>query len=83
MAETKNLTQEELQQLKDIRSEVLQLASTLGELSYQEVLISLDKAKITDAIKQVREKEQAVFAELTQKYGDGFVNLDTGTIETK
>lgn len=83
MAETKNLTQEELQSLKDIRSEVLQLASSLGEISYQEILLNLDKTRITDAIKYTREREQSLFAELTEKYGDGYINLDTGTIETK
>lgn len=81
--EQKTLTQEELQQLKDIRSEVLQLASSLGELSYQEVLINLEKTKITDAIKQIRSKEQALFAEFGKKYGDGVVNIETGVIEPK
>lgn len=81
--ENKALTQEELQQLKDIRSEVLQLASTLGELSYQEVLLSIDKARVADAVKEVRIKEQALFAEFGKKYGDGVVNIETGTIEAK
>jgi len=81
--ENKTLTQEELQQLKDIRSEVLQLASTLGEVSYQEVLLNIDKARIADAIKEVRIKEQALFAEFGKKYGDGVVNIETGTIEAK
>ena len=81
--ENKTLTQEELQQLKDIRSQVLQLASTLGEIGYQEVLLNMDKAKVADAIKETRTKEQALFAEFGKKYGDGVVNIETGTIEAK
>jgi hypothetical protein len=81
--EQKTLTQEELQQLKDIRSQVLQLASTLGEISYQEVLIGIDKAKIAESIKEVRLKEQTLFAEFGKKYGDGVVNIETGEIEAK
>ena len=81
--ENKNLTQEELQQLKDIRNQVLQLASTLGEISYQEVLLNMDKTKITEAIKETRTKEQALFAEFGKKYGDGVINLETGEIQVK
>lgn len=81
--EQKTLTQEELQQLKDIRNQVLQLASTLGEISYQEVLLSMDRTKITDSIKEIRLKEQALFTEFGKKYGDGVVNIETGVIEAK
>lgn len=81
--ENKNLTQEELQQLKDIRGQVLQLASTLGEISYQQILLDLDKAKVTDGIKDLRVKEQLLFAELGKKYGDGVINIETGVVEPK
>ena len=46
----KTLTQEELQQVQDIRKQALELASALGELGYQQVLIDLDKANLTQAV---------------------------------
>jgi len=80
---SKSLTQEELQQLKDIRQEILQLASTLGELGYQQILLDLDHEKLTEAVKDVKVKEQGLLANFSDIYGDGVINLETGEIQPR
>ena len=77
------LTQEELQQLKNIKKEVLAAASTLGELDYQTVLIQLERGKMIDEIKDIKEREQQLLKSFGQKYGDGIINLETGEIEPR
>jgi len=80
---SQTISQEDLAQLKSVREQVLQLASALGELGYQEVLINLEKEKITNAIKEVRAKEQSLLQSFGQQYGDGIVDLETGEIKPR
>jgi hypothetical protein len=77
------LSQEELQQIKEVRKQMLELASVLGELGYQEVILSIEKSKFTEAVKNVREKERSLLDEFGKKYGDGIVDLETGEIQSK
>lgn len=77
------LSQEELQQVKEIRKQTLELVSALGELSYQEVLVSIEKSKLTEAVKNVREKERLLLDEFGKKYGDGVIDLETGEIQSR
>lgn len=77
------LTQEELQQLKGIKDEVLTTASALGELEYQSVLIQIEHEKLVEAIKSIREREQQLLKGFGQKYGDGIINLETGEIDPR
>jgi len=79
----KTLTQEELQQIQDIRKQALEVASALGELGYQQVLIDLDKAGLTEAVKDLKQKERALLDEFNKKYGDGVINLETGEIQPR
>ena len=77
------LPQEELQQIKEVRKQMLELASMLGELSYQEVILSIEKSKLTEAVKNVREKERLLLDEFGKKYGDGVIDLETGEIQSR
>ena len=77
------LSQEELQQIKEVRKQMLELASALGELSYQEVILGIEKSKFTEAVKNVREKERSLLDEFGKKYGDGIIDLETGEIQSR
>ncbi len=77
------LSQEELQQVKEIRKQTLELVSALGELSYQEVLVSIEKNRLTEAVKNVREAERSLLDEFGKKYGDGIIDLETGEIQSR
>lgn len=77
------LTQEELQQLKGIKDEVLALASALGELEYQNTILKLEREKLDNQVKNVRDREQQLLKSFGQKYGDGIINLDTGEIDPR
>lgn len=80
---SKTLTQEELQQVQKIKQEALELASALGELGYQQVLIDLDKANLTEAVKQLKQEERSIMNSFLEKYGDGVVNLETGEVQPR
>ena len=82
------LTPEELVQFRDIHKEYDQLIFDLGllEIDYdftQEKLNTLDKNKkdILNNLKSVNEKRMALNVELSTKYGDKQVDLETGDLK--
>lgn len=77
------LTQEELQQLKGIKDEVLTTASALGELEYQSTILELERENLVDRIRDIRNREQQLLKSFGQKYGDGIINLETGEIDPR
>ena len=77
------LTQEELQQIKGIKEEILNVASSFGELEYQRTIVELEHQRLVDQVKSIKEREQAILKSFGGKYGDGIINLDTGEIDPR
>jgi uncharacterized membrane protein len=76
----KKLTEEELQQVKTIKSEYTNLALTLGELELQKIDIEENKKQLISTYAQLIEKETSIAKTLTEKYGDGTINMETGEV---
>ena len=74
------LTQEELQQINLIKNDALEVASSLGELEYQKMVIELDQEQLKAEIKRIKQKEKEVFEEIRSKYGNVSINIETGAI---
>jgi hypothetical protein len=76
--ETKVLTQEEILELKSIRSLRTELIEQFGilELRIQEFM--LQKEMLTEELKKLRQKEIELGEALQQKYGDGSIDLEKG-----
>jgi hypothetical protein len=73
MSEIKKLTEEELASLKNLRAEYNTLVMALGELSIR-------KSRLLEEQKILAEKENNLAKQLTDKYGQGSINIDTGEI---
>ena len=80
MSEVKKLTAEELETIKSIKIEYNNLAVSLGELELQKANIEQDKRNLLLQSVQLSEKESALAKQLSDKYGNGTINLDTGEI---
>lgn len=76
----KQLTPEELQQINLIRTDALDVASLLGELEYQKMVIELDQEELRAKIKRIKIKEKEIFEEIKEKYGNVSINIETGEI---
>ena len=76
----KQLTPEELQQINLIRTDALEVASLLGELEYQNMVIELDQEELRAKIKRIKIKEKEIFEEIKEKYGNVSINIETGEI---
>ena len=74
------LTPEELQQINFVKQDALEVASTLGELTYQKVSLELEIEKQKKIIERIKNTETQIFEELRSKYGNVSVNIETGEL---
>ena len=72
------LSQEELDILNDLQSTQNQIIANLGQLEYNIQLLELQKEKLTEQIEELKKSETKVGQVLTQKYGNGSIDLNSG-----
>lgn len=88
MAEVKDLTQEEIEKLKDLNEKFGKTLNSIGDI---EIKLNMVKKKeeelkrekellFSDYVK-LREKESELSQDLLKKYGEGTIDLAAGKIE--
>ena len=85
MSDTK-FSQEEMDKIKEIQSSYVGVQQAFGQLEVNRIrleqqLDSTQKASVDlrDRFSDVQKDEQNFIEELTKKYGDGSLNLESGT----
>lgn len=78
--ESKFLTQEELSALQELKTQQADLITSLGQIEYQILLLNSNKDKMKDLIKELESKSENLGRTLTEKYGSGNINLESGEI---
>jgi chromosome segregation ATPase len=85
--ETKQLTTEELQQIKDMQQQYNKFVFELGSVEAQlqnviatKELIETEKSNVLEDIKKLGEREKELISTLQAKYGAGSINPETGEI---
>jgi len=81
MSETVTLAPDELKQFQDLREEIYETISILGDLAYKKTLLEFEIDNLNNVIKQNALKEKALLTEFGKKYGDGSINVETGEIK--
>ena len=81
--ETKVLTQEELQSLRNLRDQQNDILTGLGSLEYRITLLESNKAILKSQIAELEKTSANLGAQLTEKYGSGNLDLETGKITTE
>jgi hypothetical protein len=76
--ENQKLTQEELQQLTDIQQKRDNLMFELSQIGILKLSLQTREDRVKDFHKELIAEENAVGQQLTEKYGDGSLNLETG-----
>jgi len=78
MAEAIKFTEEELQTLQNLQSTYNQITLAMGQVSLQKIQLEKREESILNTLSEVREKENTLAKELTDKYGKGSLNIETG-----
>lgn len=72
------LSQEEIETLTKLQDTQNNIISTLGQLEYNIQLLELQKENLTEQIEELKKAELKIGQDLTKKYGNGSIDLDTG-----
>lgn len=72
------ITEEEKAKLAEFRQREEQIIIGLGQIEYQIQTLELDKDSLTESLSQLRKDQVALGQQMTETYGDGNVNIDTG-----
>jgi hypothetical protein len=78
--EPKNLTLEELEQLKQIKFEYEGYIFQIGQIVLELENLTDDKNQVKQLINKLRQKETSLAEELFKKYGKGEIDLEKGII---
>ena len=77
---TQNLTQEELNQINQLRTQQSEVILSLGQLEYQLFILEREKQKLKSKLEDLEIQSEQAADNLTAKYGPGSINLETGEI---
>lgn len=78
MSEQIKLSQKELDSIKQLQQQQQNLIGQFGQLEYQMQLLELQKDQLVETIGKLQQEEQQIGEDLTQKYGNGTVDLESG-----
>lgn len=78
MENVTKLTESEILQIKELQEQQDSLITSFGQLEYQIQLLEIQKKKLVEDLEKLRKKEKDIAQELTQKYGNGTINIEEG-----
>jgi hypothetical protein len=78
MENVTKLTESEILQIKELQDQQDSLINSFGQLEYQIQLLELQKKGLLELLESIRTKEKDLAQELTQKYGNGTINIEEG-----
>ena len=72
------ITEQELQRINDLKQQTMELVYSLGELEYQKVSLDFLIDDVKKKVRDQKEKEAQLLADLKNKYGNVNINIETG-----
>ena len=77
--EVKKFTTEEITTLREFQSRMEQIISQLGRVHLSKIKLDEQETLIKDEIKKIENEEQELATKLSDKYGRGSLDIETGT----
>lgn len=71
------LLPEEIQKIRNIKEDSLEIKATLGELNYSKIMLDLLIEEQTKLMRDLKKREIELYEEIRAKYGDIVINLET------
>jgi len=78
--EIKKITEEELQQLKGVKDRTNILINELGQIGLAEINLERRRDKAEEFLDETKKLENDLVKTLSDKYGNGNIDLETGII---
>ena len=78
MPEAVKFTEEELKQVQDIQQSYANVQNQFGQLKLAQIRLDNDEVTLEDALKSIQDEEKKFLDGITEKYGQGSLNPETG-----
>ena len=79
MSEPTQLLQEEIDNLNQLQQTQKAIVARFGQLEFQIQSLEIQKDQLIEALNQLKEQEALAGQQLNEKYGNGTINLESGT----
>ena len=71
-------SEEELKQVKNIQKSYMNVQNQFGQLKLTQIRLDNDEVTLEEALKSVQDEEKKFLDGITEKYGQGSLNPETG-----
>ena len=78
MPEEVKFTEEELKQVQNIQTSYQNVQTQFGQLKLAQIRLDEQEVELKDALKQIQSEEKKFLDSITDKYGQGTLNPETG-----
>ena len=78
MPEEVKFTEEELKQVQNIQASYQNVQNQFGQLKMAQIRLDNQEVELEDALKQIQLEEKKFLDGITDKYGQGTLNPETG-----
>ena len=78
MADTVKFTDEELQEIKELQKLYNAVVYQAGQYQIESMALRDKKSLVTSNLEEVKRRETELVSNLTTKYGQGSINLESG-----
>jgi len=76
--EKKVLTEEEINQLRELKQQFKDLTDVIGNTEVQIMNLQIRKEQLKFNLQQIQQQELVLAKELEEKYGEGTISLESG-----
>jgi hypothetical protein len=78
MADTIKFSDEEIQEIQNLQQLYTTVVNQAGQVHIEEITLHERKGQVEANFAEVKKREQEILSNLTSKYGQGSINLETG-----
>ena len=78
MPEEVKFTEEELKQVQNIQASYTNIQNQLGQLKMAQIRLDGQEVELEEALKSIQSEEKKFLDGITEKYGQGTLNQETG-----
>ena len=78
MSKEVKFTEEELTQVQNIQKSYANVQNQFGQLKLAQIRLDNDEVTLEDALKSIQDEEKKFLDGITEKYGQGSLNPETG-----
>ena len=78
MPEAVKFTEEELKQVQDIQQSYANVQNQFGQLKMAQIRLDEQEVELEEALKSIQSEETKFLEGITEKYGQGTLNPQTG-----